>query len=116
MTDQPPTPARLLGRSLALPRPLTALPLLAWRALRWRTLRGRWLLPHLLRHRPFALDRLGPDAVVDVMVLVADHFEPTSRRGEQAAAESVRSWCQAYEAIAGRFRDADGRPFQHTWF
>src|SRR5262249_15545545 len=31
-------------------------------------------------------------------------------------AESVRAWCAGYEALAGRHRDADGRPPQHTWF
>jgi hypothetical protein len=50
------------------------------------------------------------------MVLVADHFEPARRFGDEAAVESVQSWCAAYEELAGRHRDADGRLPQHTWF
>ncbi len=50
------------------------------------------------------------------MVLTADHYEPAKRFGDSAAAESVRSWCAAYEKMAGRHSDADGRPPQHTWF
>jgi hypothetical protein len=50
------------------------------------------------------------------MVLVADHFEPARRFGDSAAVESVQSWVAAYEAMAARHRDADGRPPQHTWF
>ncbi len=49
-------------------------------------------------------------------MLTADHYEPARRFGDAAAVESVRSWCAAYEAMAGRHRDADGRPPQHTWF
>ncbi len=30
--------------------------------------------------------------------------------------ESVQSWCAAYEQMARKHRDADGRPPQHTWF
>lgn len=111
-----PSPSGYARRRSTFFWPLTSLPLLAWRTLRWRTLRGGWLSPHLLRHRPFSLSRARKDSLIDVMVLVADHFEPSSRRGEQAAAESVRSWCAAYEKLAARHRDADGRPLQHTWF
>jgi hypothetical protein len=49
-------------------------------------------------------------------VVCSDHFEPARRFGDEAAVETVRSWCQRYEALAGPHRDADGRPPQHTWF
>jgi hypothetical protein len=97
-------------------RALARLPLLAYRVLRWRALRGGWLPGYLRRHRPFDRRRLPPGVPVDVIVLFADHFEPARRFGDAAAVESVRSWCRAYEELAGPHRDADGRPPQHTWF
>jgi hypothetical protein len=100
----------------SVPRALWMLPRLAYRSARWRALRGGWLPEHLRRHRPFDRRRLPPGTTVDVMVLVSDHFEPARRHGDAAAAESVRAWVAAYEALAGRHRDADGRPPQHTWF
>jgi hypothetical protein len=97
-------------------RALTLVPNLLYRLVRWKALRGGWLAGHLARQRSFDRRRLPPDAPIDVMVLVADHFEPARRFGDQAAAESVRAWCQAYQRLASQFRDSDGRPPQHTWF
>src|SRR5579871_6725521 len=97
------------GRSLA------GLPLLAYRLLRWHGLRGGWL-PGYLRQKRFDRRDVPPGAAIDVLVLVADHYEPARRHGDEAAVESVRSWCAAYEKLAGPHRDADGRPPQHTWF
>jgi hypothetical protein len=95
-------------------RVLAGLPLMAYRCLRWQPLRGGWLATHL--RRP-SFDRLAlPDGPIDVMVLVADHYEPARRFGDEAAIESVRSWCADYEGLAGNHRDSDGRPPQHTWF
>jgi hypothetical protein len=95
---------------------LAGLPRMLVRAARWNFLRGGWLRPHLRRHRAFDRRALPPDTPIDVMVLFADHFEPARRFGDDAAVASVRSWCADYEALAGRHRDADGRPPQHTWF
>ena len=97
-------------------RALSRLPWLLYRLWRWQALRGGWLGRHLTSWRPFDRRRLPPDVPIDVMVLVADHFEPARRFGDAAAVESVRSWCAAYERLTGSFRDADGRPPQHTWF
>ncbi len=100
----------------ALVANLARLPLLLYRAVRWHSLRGSWLRPYLRRHRSFDVRRLSAKQPIDVIVLVADHFEPAKRFGDAAATASVRSWCAAYEKIAGQHRDADGRPPQHTWF
>src|SRR5215469_5983938 len=100
----------------SLVRAVARAPLLAYRALRWHALRGGWLADHLRRRGWVTRPALPADGPVDVMVLVADHFEPARRFGDEAAVESVRSWCAAYEEIAGRHRDSDGRPPQHTWF
>jgi hypothetical protein len=100
----------------SLVRSLAHLPLLTYRTLRWRALRGGWLPGFLRRRHTFDRRAFPPDGPIDVIVLVADHFEPARRFGDAAAVESVRSWCAAYEKLAGRHRDADGRPPQHTWF
>jgi hypothetical protein len=89
---------------------------LLYRAARWHSLRGGWLGPYLRRHHPFDRRRLSANQPIDVMVLFADHFEPARRFDDAAAVAAVRSWCAAYEEIADRHRDADGRPPQHTWF
>jgi hypothetical protein len=92
------------------------LPFLVYRSLRWRALRGGWLTGHLRSGRPFDRRAIAPGTPIDVMVMVADHYEPARRDGDDAAVESVRTWCAEYEAIADRHRDSDGRPPQHTWF
>jgi hypothetical protein len=92
------------------------LPFLVYRTLRWQALRGGWLPGYWRMHQPFDRRALPQGAPIDVMVMVADHYEPARRDGDEAAIESVRSWCAAYEAIADRHRDSDGRPPQHTWF
>jgi hypothetical protein len=97
-------------------RALWGLPFLAYRTVRWRALRGGWLPGYVRSHRAFDRQTIPAGVPVDVMVLVADHYEPARRDGDAAAVESVRSWCSAYEQIAGRHRDSDGRPPQHTWF
>jgi hypothetical protein len=104
--ERRPTLAQAIGR----------LPWLLYRVLRWHGLRGGWLLDHLLRHRRFDRSRVPDDRPIDIMVLFSDHFEPARRFGDQAAIDSVRSWCAGYEKLAGRHRDADGVVPQHTWF
>ena len=95
---------------------LGRLPWLLYRALRWRALRGGWLPGYLRQHRSFNRRAFPPNQTIDVIVLCGDHFEPARRFGDEAAEESVRSWCVAYEELARPHRDADGRPPQHTWF
>lgn len=58
-----------------------------------------------------------------VMVALADHFEPSilpDRPGSYAdMSEQERRlarWCREYPAAVSRWRDADGRPFRHTYF
>lgn len=46
-----------------------------------------------------------------------DHFEPLwGNPSQQVARERLRRWLVTYPQLAERFRDADGRPPQHTWF
>jgi hypothetical protein len=96
-------------------RAALGLPLLGYRCARWRALRGGWLGQHVRRPR-FDRRRFPEGTPIDMIVLVADHYEPARRFGDEAAIESVESWCAAYEVIARAHRDADGRFPQHTWF
>jgi hypothetical protein len=93
---------------------LARLPFLLYRSIRYRT--GHWLPGHLISHCPFDQRVIGKDTPIDVVVIFVDHFEPSRERSPAAAVEAVRSWCEEYETIAGRHRDADGRPPLHTWF
>jgi hypothetical protein len=47
---------------------------------------------------------------VHVFFFFTDHFEPGANYA------IVQQWLDAYPKIAGRHRDANGRPWQHTWF
>jgi hypothetical protein len=95
---------------------LWGMPFLAYRSLRWRALRGGWLPGYVRTHRAFDRRAISREVPIDILVMVADHYEPARRDGDSAAIESVRTWCSAYEAIAAQHRDSDGRPPQHTWF
>jgi hypothetical protein len=97
-------------------RALARLPWLVYRLMRWRGLRGGWLRDYLRRGGRFDRRQLDPDTPIDVMVLFSDHYEPARRFGDPAAVESVRTWVEGYEKLAGRHRDSDGRHPQHTWF
>ena len=44
-----------------------------------------------------------------ILFCFVDHFEPHDQ-------EAMDRWMRGYPALAGRHRDADGRPPQHTWF
>jgi hypothetical protein len=102
-------------RRISVSATLCCLPLFAYRLFRWGYLRGNWLPGQFAQSR-FHRNLCPSDKPIDIMVLVSDHFEPARRFGDAAATESVQSWCAEYEAIAGRHRDSDGRPPQHTWF
>lgn len=45
-----------------------------------------------------------------IFLIFVDHFEPDYDDAE------VRRWSERYRAMAGRHRDRDDRPPQHTWF
>ena len=55
-------------------------------------------------------------AATDIMVCVVDHFEPTRRFGDVAAADSVKEWCHDYARQVAEIHDSNGRIPQHTWF
>jgi hypothetical protein len=70
----------------------------------------------LTRHMP----RHGP---VHLMIALADHFEPSivPENGSLYAPYEEQErrldcWCREYPRLAAASRDADGRPFVHTYF
>ncbi|WP_145246511.1 hypothetical protein [Aeoliella mucimassa] len=78
--------------------------------MRYRPFRGNWFPRSLFRKwRNLHL-------VTDVIVCIVDHFEPTRRNGEEAAAASVRDWCTDYAQQVNGIYDSHGRLPQHTWF
>lgn len=61
--------------------------------------------------------RRAPDGLVHVLFCVADHYEPDFGKASMAQErERVARWQAGYPAMANQFRDADGRPPQHTFF
>lgn len=85
----------------------------ALRSLRWLPAYG-W--QQLIRRLPRAYP-------IHLMIAMADHFEPSimpdapgtyADRGQQA--RRVERWCRKYPKVAEAWRDADGRPFRHTYF
>ena len=82
----------------------------------WHLVRARnmhvWLPDYLRRRRV----RAGPGPV-HVMFCFVDHFEPMWRGADLSTQRArVDRWCRDYRALAGRHRDADGCPPQHTFF
>lgn len=74
---------------------------------------GRWLWPYLRKRHP----RVTFDAPVDVLICVADHYEPKSQGANSAQGlDRVLKWVDLYPRLFGRFRDSDGRTPRHTFF
>jgi len=70
-------------------------------------------LPSYLRQR----GRAAGAEPADVFFCFCDHFEPLwGKPGRDVALRRVRYWLENYPRMADRFRDADGRLPQHTWF
>jgi hypothetical protein len=79
----------------------------------------QWLPAYLWQR----LTRRVPAGPLHLMLTIANHFEPENspdapRRFASEAERSRRvdEWCRAYPTMAEKWRDADGRPLQHTYF
>lgn len=68
---------------------------------------------HLLRHarrKPFEGKR-------HILFAVCDHYEPLWGKADEATGRArVARWLDGYPRLADRYRDADGRPPQHSFF
>ena len=58
-----------------------------------------------------------PGEPVDLLLCVADHYEPKlGGAGPAQAAARVARWADEYPKRFARFRDSDGRPPRHSYF
>ena len=80
---------------------------------------GRWLPSYCWQQ----LTRRQPQGRTHLIFVLADHFEPSivpgqgSERAPQAEQERrLERWCREYPRLFENFRDAEGRPFVHTYF
>ena len=82
-----------------------------WLLLRSRNMQG-WIVGYLRRRAPRVQDR-----PVHIMFCFVDHYEPMWRGADLPTQRArVDRWCRDYRIMAGRHRDADGRPPQHSFF
>ena len=74
-------------------------------------------LPGYLRARMRQWRDASPDGTVDVMLSIADHYEPDHGGASLPVQQRrVERWLRDYPRLADSFHDADGRPPQHTFF
>jgi hypothetical protein len=80
---------------------------------------GRWLPGYCWQR----LTRSQPPGRTHLIFELADHFEPAivpedgSARAPYTEQERrLEHWCREYARSFGDFRDAEGRPFVHTYF
>src|SRR6185295_273455 len=82
----------------------------------WTAGYARWLAESAV---PRARAALAPgDGPRHLLFAFCDHYEPLWKARDDRArgAERVRTWLNGYPALAGPFRDADGRPPRHSFF
>lgn len=82
----------------------------------WLLLRARnmhlWIVAYVRRRLPKVEGRPA-----HVMFCFVDHYEPMwNQAGLDTQRSRVDRWCTDYRRLAGRHRDADGRPPQHSFF
>jgi hypothetical protein len=81
-----------------------------------RIFRGGWIVNDCLRAWRISRQDLGDQKYIDVMVCIADHFEPSDMRGNLAARTWVELWGRDYQSLTSGHFDSDGVAPQHTWF
>lgn len=67
--------------------------------------------------------RRSPSGSVHLMIMLADHFEPSivpddgfARAPKDEQERRVERWCQEYPLAFNTWRDHEDRPFVHTYF
>jgi hypothetical protein len=81
----------------------------------WAAGYARWLAESAVPRARTALSPSGGPR--HLLFAFCDHYEPLWKtRDRGTGAERVRAWLHGYPALAGPFRDADGRPPRHSFF
>jgi hypothetical protein len=69
------------------------------------------------------LTRSATAGPAHLIITVADHFEPASVPGflagyapKDVQEKRLETWCREYPRTLDNFRDAEGQPFNHTYF
>lgn len=76
-----------------------------------------WLPGYVQSLRRSRRERRQRQGVVDILLAVADHFEPLHGGASfETGLRRVWRWRDEYPAMASQFTDADGRHPQHTFF
>ncbi|MGE0374240.1 MAG: hypothetical protein AB7Q45_02405, partial [Planctomycetaceae bacterium] len=97
---------------------VTAAAAIVWREFRARDMQ-HWWRDYLFPAEPSG--RIGTpvaaDEPVHVFIALCDHFEPEFGRPPRTVSLArVDRWVEEYPQLFDTFRDADGRPPQHTFF
>ncbi len=89
----------------------------------WRKFRdnARWIPAYVGQRRVRGASHGTP---IHLIMALADHFEPSivpnlpvnTYADHREQVRRVELWCNEYPLVVGNWRDADGRPFCHTYF
>jgi hypothetical protein len=85
----------------------------------WNKIRDRgldqWIFEYFrTRHLRFDPD---PEKPCHLLLCIADHYEPNLDGADEAIAQArIQRWLDDYPKLFDPFRDADGKPPQHTFF
>lgn len=75
----------------------------------------RWLLSYFVRAA--TQRKLRPGDRVDLILCIADHYEPKlGGAPPERAQRRVDNWVRDYPRLFSTFQDSDGRPPRHTFF
>lgn len=75
----------------------------------------RWLLPYLKTWHRRRSRQFGEET--HLLLCICDHYEPKRGNASMAKARArVQQWLDDYPKLFDKFRDAEGKPPQHTFF
>jgi hypothetical protein len=103
----------MIYAAVAVAALLAALVLFAWQVRRRHL--EKWLVPYALEGRKRRPRRRGEPT--HLLLCIADHYEPKWGSPPPDVAQArVDRWVREYPERFARFRDADGRPPQYSFF
>ena len=77
----------------------------------------RYWLPYYLLQQIYPKEKPDLSEPVHIFLCVVDHFEPFHGGVDfERSKWRVGQWVKGYPKMAKNYRDADGKPPQHTWF